>query len=286
MALTGKQRDKLIQDTTKKINRGIYDNIKSLEHAVADIVNQGADPLAIRPQVVAAFEQHAQETKKAVEVTEIAEKQIIGDKTVEDDKAIQALTEQTKETIAVGLASGAEEVMKTIVISGAAGLATQEIVKQVRGRISGVFMDTSNPEVRKAQTALKRATITLTKSATPAEIAQLKRVIKDRVTGVNVTSSVRDLTSKNVQDAVMQFDGAFMKGQFDRKEIKYFRYEGGLIDTSREFCSIHQGEVYSEDEIYNIWMSGDWAGKIPGDPFIVRGGYNCNHFWVPVDDKY
>lgn len=283
MALTGKQRDKLVQDTVKKINRGIYDNIKSLEQAIADIVAQGGDPITVRPQIVAAFEQHAANTVENVDVKEVAERQIIGTRTVEDEKSMDALTSVTKDSIRAGIASGAEDIMKTLVIGGAAGVATGALVKQVRGRVSGIFMDSSNPEVRKAQTALKAITVNLTKDATPAEIAQLKRVIKDRLQGINITSSVRDLTSKNVQDAVMQFDGAFMKGQFDRKEVKYFRYEGGLVATSREFCMEHQGNVYTEDEIYNIWAGGSWAGQIQGDPFIVRGGYNCNHFWVPVD---
>jgi len=38
------------------------------------------------------------------------------------------------------------------------------------------------------------------------------------------------------------------------------------------------------DEIYDIWNSS-WPGKEPGDPFVVRGGYNCQHFWVPIEDE-
>lgn len=285
MALTGKQRDKLVQDTVKKINRGIFDNIKSLEQAIADIVQLGGDPITIRPQIVAAFEAHAEKIKQTVEVEEVAERQIIGDRTVEDQQSMDALTSVTRDSIASGVRGGAEDVMRTLVIGSAAGIGANELVKQVRGRVSGIFMDTSNPTARKAQTELKRITVNLTKDASPAEIAQLKRVIQDRLSGVNITSSVRDLTSKTVQDAVMQFDGAFMRGQFKRKEVKYFRYEGGLVNTSREFCMEHQGQVYTEDEVYRIWAGSDWSGKIPGDPFIVRGGYNCNHFWVPVDER-
>lgn len=285
MALTGKQRDKLLQDVTKKINRGIYDNIKGLELAVADIVAQGGDPVAMRPLIVQAFNEHAALTKSAIDVTEVAEKQIIGTRTVEDERDIAQLSAVTRDSIISGIASGAEEVMKTVVMGAAVGITGQALVRQVRGRISGHFMDSTNADVRKAQTALKAITVSLTREATPGEVAQLKRVIQDRLTGVNITNSVRDLTSKNVQDAVMTFDGAWIKKQADTKGIKYFKYEGGLIDTSRDWCQEHQGEIYSEDEIYQIWNSADWSGKMPGDPFIVRGGYNCNHFWVPVDKK-
>jgi hypothetical protein len=58
-----------------------------------------------------------------------------------------------------------------------------------------------------------------------------------------------------------------------------FKYAGGLIPTSRPFCSTHDGGIYTDKEITNIW-SGSWEGKAPGDPFVVRGGYNCRHFWI------
>jgi hypothetical protein len=44
-----------------------------------------------------------------------------------------------------------------------------------------------------------------------------------------------------------------------------------------------EGEVLDEETIYSIW-DDDWQGKEPGDPFVVRGGYNCRHFWVPVEE--
>lgn len=58
-----------------------------------------------------------------------------------------------------------------------------------------------------------------------------------------------------------------------------FRYTGGLIATSRPFCNTHNNGVYTEAEINRIW-TGSWGGKAPGDPFVVRGGYNCRHFFV------
>ena len=41
-----------------------------------------------------------------------------------------------------------------------------------------------------------------------------------------------------------------------------------LIENFRQFII--------KEEIEEIW-SGSWAGKIDGNPFIVRGGYNCRH---------
>ena len=58
-----------------------------------------------------------------------------------------------------------------------------------------------------------------------------------------------------------------------------YQYVGGIIPTTRPFCATHSGNTYTENEIYSIW-TGSWQGKAPGDPFAVRGGYNCRHFWI------
>lgn len=58
-----------------------------------------------------------------------------------------------------------------------------------------------------------------------------------------------------------------------------YQYVGGLIPTTRPFCNTHNGNTYTETQINSIW-TGSWQGKAPGDPFAVRGGYNCRHFWI------
>ena len=58
-----------------------------------------------------------------------------------------------------------------------------------------------------------------------------------------------------------------------------YKYVGGVIPSSRPFCTQHNNNTYTEAEINRIW-SGVWQGKAPGDPFVVRGGYNCRHFFI------
>lgn len=65
--------------------------------------------------------------------------------------------------------------------------------------------------------------------------------------------------------------------------VKRYRYVGGTIDTTRDFCRRLDGGVFTEQQIQNLWRSR-WGGKAPGDPFVVRGGYNCRHHWIPVGE--
>ena len=39
-----------------------------------------------------------------------------------------------------------------------------------------------------------------------------------------------------------------------------------------------KGGLFTKDEVRKLWQRS-WKGKQPGDPFIVRGGYNCRHQW-------
>jgi hypothetical protein len=74
--------------------------------------------------------------------------------------------------------------------------------------------------------------------------------------------------------------------RFFAKEYKYkkFRYEGGLIADSRDFCVERDGlEFWIEDG--ESWNDLDWKGKIPGVDFFVQvGGYNCKHWLVYIKE--
>jgi len=60
--------------------------------------------------------------------------------------------------------------------------------------------------------------------------------------------------------------------------IKRFEYVGPLVSTSRQFCIQRRGKEYSIEQIRQ--MDNGQTGK--GTVFIARGGFNCNHQWMPV----
>ena len=274
------QHAQVIEDTIQDIELGVFDNIKALENRIADLVAQGADPQTLRPQITQAFEQYSAGVADAVQPLRNVS-QDIGTTTTEDEAAEGALLNQAATDVSQTVNAGVEDVMSTLVLAGAAGATTGALVNSARGRISGIFMESDDAVVRREQRKLQR--LLRTAGANKEEIDQAKRVIRDRLTGVNVSASVRDLTSKKVQDTVMKFDGAYTAGQAKRKGVQRWRYAGGVIGETRPWCEEHTGQTYTTEEIEDLWASG-WAGKEPGDPFVVRGGYNCRHFWVPVEE--
>ena len=44
--------------------------------------------------------------------------------------------------------------------------------------------------------------------------------------------------------------------------------------------------LFTIDEVRRIWSSRSWSGKKPGNPLVVRGGYNCRHQWSYVSPDW
>jgi hypothetical protein len=86
-----------------------------------------------------------------------------------------------------------------------------------------------------------------------------------------------------LHDSLFEFSSSIQQAAAAEAGITTFRYEGDTIESTRPFCQKHVGKEYTTDEIYEIW-DDSWKGKRSGDPFRVRGGYNCRHWWVPVPD--
>ena len=272
-----KKHDKLIGKTLSDIQAGVFDNMKALEERIAELILAGGSPEILRPQIMREFEVFQASIKQEANKVKALSAET-GVDTPEDSQAVDALARQTGNNMAKEFLGGAETVMTGLVVGAAAGIAADRLATQARASISGVMLTSTDREVRRMQKILKKT------GATPEERAEATRRIRDRLTGVNTTASLRDLTAKTVESAVMKFDGAYTIGKARREGKQRFRYTGGLSENSRGWCMEHEEQVYTEDEIYDLWDSMDWAGKEPGDPFVVRGGYNCRHFWVPVDD--
>lgn len=82
-------------------------------------------------------------------------------------------------------------------------------------------------------------------------------------------------------DLYSQIDRATGKTYADDLGFNFAIYEGGLIETSREFCKEHNGNVYHRSEIEEF---NPKVAKQPDyNPFTDLGGYACRHHlnWIP-----
>ncbi len=122
-----------------------------------------------------------------------------------------------------------------------------------------------------------------------------KEVYQNTLTGRAFAESVKTIkevaggnmaryATQQMHDSLMQFDASINVAIGKEAGATKWKYVGRLIETSRPFCREHEGEVMTKERIEKLW-AGDWAGKASGDPFIVRGGYNCKHRFRPVFDE-
>lgn len=107
-------------------------------------------------------------------------------------------------------------------------------------------------------------------------------------------------------DLYQQYDSAYNHSLAMEFDMKYFIYQGGLIDDSRDFCVAHNNKVWSIDEAadWDRWMPymGDYPDgyeikqkdiyQIPSyltvvgyQPLTDRGGPRCRHSIGYIGDE-
>ena len=95
-------------------------------------------------------------------------------------------------------------------------------------------------------------------------------------------------------DSLREFDATLNLSKAQEAGLNYVIYFGNVIPTTRSFCrlvrqgklDIRKGGLFTVDEVKKLWRRRTWQGKKAGDPFIVRGGYNCRHQWSFVNKDW
>ena len=91
-----------------------------------------------------------------------------------------------------------------------------------------------------------------------------------------------------VKDALFQYARAYQNSVTVDLKLEWFRYVGGLIDTSRPFCIERNGNFYVQKEVES-WANLEWKGKnsltTESSIFVLAGGHQCNHQLIPVSES-
>jgi hypothetical protein len=156
------------------------------------------------------------------------------------------------------------------------GREKADFIQEVRGQINGIYQASDQEEIRQL--------VEVAKNSTGAR----QQAAIDRLHGVyaadRLGNNLRRYATGYATDSLNQYSATLTATTANEQGIDRFEYYGDVIRDSREFCKKHVGKEYTREEITRIW-NGSWAGKAPGDPFIVRGGYNCRHQWLPIVEE-
>lgn len=204
-----------------------------------------------------------------------------GEVTPTDNRVAGELKAQAYERLQEQVNTAKSNVHTEIVVGALGGYALTAVAQNASHAINGFFITTSDVETTKLQNKIKR--MRAAESSAKDEINDLMRQLRKRFQNVSVGGGMYQSVSAEAHDMVMDFDGVFTIHRARQAGLKRFKYSGTLIANSRDFCIQHVGKTYTEEEIRRIWSSQSWSGKRAGDPFVVRGGERCRHFFIPVE---
>lgn len=277
--MTPLELDRSINSLIAGLQSQFIDNIELLEDTIAEIVLR--DPTA-SGEVRLAYQRFLENSVVELGVLRQLSNNLSSlfpeGYTPEDTRITDSLERVAVEELNSLVAPSVALVLALLAAGVVMGESPQTLAQRVRGKIAGVYLRVANPQLRAAQRSL--TALRNSNTATTAQIAAGVNTIKNIMRGVEVTGDLRSSMNTAVAGVVYDFAGAFVAAKARTTGLDSFKYVGGVVRNSRDFCINHTGNTYTSAEIQNIW-SGNWQGKKPGNPFQVRGGYNCRHYWIP-----
>lgn len=113
-------------------------------------------------------------------------------------------------------------------------------------------------------------------------------IVGGRVEGKELEGTLLRYSQQITRDALANYSAAFQQAITSDTGMEFYKYVGGIIDRTRDFCHERVGKFFHREEVKS-WASLSWQGKRRGTTsstiFIYRGGYNCGHSLVPVDES-
>jgi hypothetical protein len=280
---------RFIEQLGEAHEKRLVDALQALENKIAGIIAQAPTrqgvlfdlewAIAARRDILTAINtDYLSETSRLVdEYTRAAESAGLmlgqyGDFVGISDDVVRALKRQSFQGFQDIAGTFLNELATEVYQNTISGRRVEDSIQAIRQKINGVYAQSDQVEVQRLVNIANAGG-----AAADDAIKQLHSIYSADKLGNNM----RRYSSQMVHDSLMQFDASVVTNVGKESGADAWKYYGSNINDTRDWCRRHAGKTYTEDEIRELWTQ-DWAGKAAGDPFIVRGGYNCRHHWRPV----
>ena len=176
-----------------------------------------------------------------------------------------------------------------------------ELEKDLRQTINGIYASADDQEIQDLVNKIKRDEIRYRKmdkrTATAKTLKQKidinVQTLQSKFASDRAGNNMKRYAGQLLNDTLRQFDAQLNLAKATDAGLTYVKYFGSNIPTTREHCRLvrngrydkRKGGLFTKDEVRQLWRR-NWKGKQPGDPFIVRGGYNCRHQWSFVNPDW
>lgn len=148
-----------------------------------------------------------------------------------------------------------------------------DMVQSIRHKINGVYAATDDEEASRL--------VAIAQNGTEEESKDAVNKLHTLYARDRLGRNLRRYSVQMAQDSIMQYNQRVILRSAMESGVDKWKYTGSVVRDSREFCVKHAGQKFTTEQYLKTWESEEWAGKAQGDPFIVRGGYNCRHILRP-----
>ena len=166
-----------------------------------------------------------------------------------------------------------------------------ELEQELRQTINGIYSKTSDKDAQELVDFVKK---NKNKKSMQVSVDKAVQTLQSKFGRDRAGDNMRKYASQLLNDGLREFDAQVNAYKSQEAGLTHVKYFGDIIPTTREVCKNilrgvykkRQSNVITIDEVRKLWRQRSWSGKKPGDPLVVRGGYNCRHQWTYVSPDW
>ena len=166
-----------------------------------------------------------------------------------------------------------------------------ELEQELRQTINGIYSKTSDKDAQELVDFVKK---NKNKKSMQVSVDKAVQTLQSKFGRDRAGDNMRKYASQLLNDGLREFDAQVNAYKSQEAGLTHVKYFGDIIPTTREVCKNilrgvykkRQSNVFTIDEVRKLWKQRSWSGKKPGDPLVVRGGYNCRHQWTYVSPDW
>ena len=164
--------------------------------------------------------------------------------------------------------------------------------KELRQTVNGIYASSDDAE---ANRLVKFINNNKNKKSMQSRVDKAVQTLQTKFARDRAGENMKRYAGQILNDSLRDFDATLNFNKSKDAGLTFVKYYGDVIPTTRQICrNIVNGVIKSKrrdglftiDEVRRIWSSRSWSGKKAGDPFVVRGGYNCRHQWSYVNPDW
>ena len=158
-------------------------------------------------------------------------------------------------------------------------------------KVNGIYASSDDAEAQKLIDYINRNKYNKSKKA---QVDRSIQTLQTKFARDRAGENMKRYASQILNDSLRDFDATLNFNKSRDAGLTFVKYYGDVIPTTRELCknlvngvyNKRKGGLFTINEIKDLWQSRSWSGKKSGNPFVVRGGYNCRHQFSYVNPDW